>query len=130
MRWRSTPIRCCHQRGGADPSVRNAGAGVFRCGANANALAIDAGAVIDVSGGDISADTLLATLLPMLLQARRAAATAGLGVDVGGAANPVYGDYRNPNELGSGNAGYDADSGGGLARITAGARGLTGAISG
>ena len=43
----------------------------------------------------------------------------------GGSANAVYGDYRNPNELGSG--GTDAP-GGGLARITAGTATIDGAI--
>jgi hypothetical protein len=55
----------------------------------------------------------------------------GMGANYGqygagtGSANGVYGDYRNPNELGSG--GLDA-TGGGLVRITAGAATIDGAI--
>ncbi|MGD9612418.1 MAG: Ig-like domain-containing protein, partial [Kiritimatiellia bacterium] len=41
----------------------------------------------------------------------------GLGSGDSGVPNPVYGDFRNPNELGSG--GYYAANGGGLARIRA-----------
>ncbi len=50
----------------------------------------------------------------------------------GGTPNPVYGDWRNPNELGSGSgAGHTSgnQAGGGLVRITAGTLALDGTIS-
>ena len=52
------------------------------------------------------------------------------GLCCGGTDNAVYGDYHNPNELGSGSGTYsDAGApGGGLARIAAGAAQVDGAI--
>jgi hypothetical protein len=56
---------------------------------------------------------------------------AGLGPDRAGSANPVYGDYHNPNDLGSGgaNAGNGGGgAGGGLIRISAGSAQIEGKI--
>ena len=50
----------------------------------------------------------------------------GLGGNNNGSANPVYGDYHNPNELGSGGT---AGPGGGLVRLTAGTLVLEGRIT-
>ena len=52
----------------------------------------------------------------------------GLGTSWNGAANGVYGDYRNPAELGSGSSGDAPVAGGGLVRITAGSAQIDGAI--
>ena len=56
----------------------------------------------------------------------------GAGGSEGGSTNDVYGDYRNPNELGSGgggNGGHGGGSGGGLIRITAGSAVVDGVIA-
>ncbi|MBM4083452.1 MAG: right-handed parallel beta-helix repeat-containing protein, partial [Planctomycetes bacterium] len=94
-------------------------------------LAIDATSRIDVSGrGYLPGRTVGNTT--------RGAATWGSGGSYGGiggmgywagyanVTNRVYGDYRNPDEVGSG--GGAGGSGGGLARITAGAAVIDGAV--
>lgn len=52
----------------------------------------------------------------------------GLGEAFGDTTNWVYGDYRDPNELGSGGGGNQRDQGGGLVRIVADTINLDGAI--
>ncbi len=52
----------------------------------------------------------------------------GLGYSHSGSTNRVYGDYRNPNELGSGGSAAGGVAGGGLVRITAHAAVIEGAI--
>ncbi len=55
----------------------------------------------------------------------------GLGGVFGGTANPVYGDFRNPNDVGSGGGGFIGNSGGnggGLVRLVAQTLVLDGAI--
>jgi YD repeat-containing protein len=55
----------------------------------------------------------------------------GLGGAFSGTTNPVYGDFRNPNEVGSGGGGFNgnpAGNGGGLIRIVAQTLALNGAI--
>jgi uncharacterized repeat protein (TIGR01451 family) len=90
----------------------------------ASNLVVDATSAIDVSGkGYLPGYTLGNTTEGASVGA--GGSYGGLGAVGSGNPNAVYGDYRNPNELGSG--GNDAP-GGGLVRITAGAATIDGAI--
>ena len=96
-------------------------------------LVVDAASRIDVSGsGYLPGKTLGNTstggasgLSGGSYGGLGAAVSANLGV---GVPNTAYGDYHNPNELGSGGAGGTPGVGGGLVRITAGSAQINGAI--
>ena len=88
-------------------------------------LVVGTNSAIDVSGkGYLPGYTLGNTTLGASV-GYAGGSYGGLGGVGAGSANGVYGDYRNPNELGSG--GSDAP-GGGLLRITVGAATIDGAI--
>ena len=90
------------------------------------ALVIDAASRIDVSGmGFASGSAEAPTGNPTL---GAGGSYGGLGANVNGTANLAYGDYRNPNEFGTGNSGDVGVSGGGLARITASSAQIDGGI--
>ena len=97
----------------------------------AGALVVDASAAIDVSGKGYLPGYTLGNTTQGGCVGNAGGSYGGYG-GLGGAtifvtpvANAVYGDYRNPNELGSGGLG---SAGGGLVRITAGAAAIDGAI--
>jgi len=97
----------------------------------ASSLVVDASSAIDVSGmGYLPGYTLGNTTQGGIVGNASGSygGYGGLGATAYGVApiaNAVYGDYRNPNELGSGGGG---SAGGGLVRITAGAAMIDGAI--
>jgi len=111
----------------------------FRLILNVDSLVVETGSRIDVSGrGYAGARTIDTnsrgrTLGNGLGSARRAGGSyGGLGSlgSTGDPTTPIYGDFRNPNELGSG-GGSDlgpAGAGGGLVRITARTLSLEGDI--
>ena len=95
-----------------------------------NALTIDAASTIDVSGRGYLGNYTLGNTTTRAATGLSGASYGGLGRSSGGSANWVYGDFRNPNELGTGGAG-DATrtgAGGGLVRISAGTAQIDGAI--
>ena len=104
---------------------------------NVNSLAIDATSRIDVTGrgflgggqpGNPSNTIGMTQGFQFGSGSGAGGSYGGLG---GGASNPIYGDLRNPNEVGSGGGsfnGADAGNGGGLIRIVAQSLVLNGAI--
>ena len=94
-----------------------------------NALAVDESSKIDVSGRGYLSDRTLSNRTEGASTGRAGGSYGGLGGSgyyVGGG-NRVYGDYRNPNNLGSGGGG-GGGSGGGLVRVSAGTLELDGLI--
>ncbi len=84
-----------------------------------NTLRIDASSKIDVSGLGYPAGITHSRVASGGAAFRAGGSYGGLG-SPNGAVNGSYGDFRNPNELGSGGgADLGAGSGGGLVRITA-----------
>ncbi len=104
---------------------------------NVNSLTIDATSRMDVTGrgflgggqpGNPSNTTGMTQGFQLGSGSGAGGSYGGLG---GGASNPVYGDLRNPNDVGSGGGGFngaDAGNGGGLIRIVAQTLVLNGAI--
>lgn len=96
-----------------------------------NALTIDATSQIDGSAkgylpGRTLGNTTNGASIGRVWDASAGGSYGGRGGDLGGTPNAVYGDPRNPNELGSGGA-YSG-AGGGLLRISAGSAWVDGAI--
>ncbi len=111
----------------------------FRLILNVDSLLIDASSRIDVSGRGYAAGQTLGigwngrTLGNQPGSGRRAGGSYGGLGSVGDTSDPatsIYGDFRNPNELGSGGGSDDsaAGAGGGLVRLTAGSITLEGEI--
>jgi hypothetical protein len=95
------------------------------------ALVVDATSKIDISAlGYLPGYTLSNTTVGgAVYLAGGSYGGAGFSYTGGGTGNVVYGDYRNPDELGSGSGNYSTGgSGGGLVRITASSAQLNGAI--
>ena len=95
----------------------------------AKVLSIDTSAKIDVSGLGYAAGVTLGNVNQGGTTFRAGGSYGGLG-SPNGTPNAVYGDFRNPNELGSG-GGTDLGNGngGGLVRITAGSLVIDGLIA-
>ncbi len=99
-------------------------------------LVVDAASRIDVSGRGYANDGALGALTlgntnTGAASGRSGGSYGGLGAPAsGGQANSTYGDYHNPNELGSAGAGTDANggAGGGLVRISAASAHIDGAL--
>jgi RHS repeat-associated protein len=112
----------------------------FKLDINAQNITVDATSRIDVSGrgflgggrpGNPSSTNGMTVGFQATNQSGTAGSYGGLGGNFSGSTNPVYGDFRNPNEVGSGGGGFQgapAGSGGGLARIVAQSIVLNGAI--
>jgi RHS repeat-associated protein len=108
---------------------------------NAGSLSIDATSRIDVAGrgflgGGQPGNPSSTNGMTLGFQAVNGAGTAGsyggLGGAFSGTTNPVYGDFRNPNDVGSGGGGFNgnrAGNGGGLVRIVAQAVILNGVVT-
>ncbi len=96
-----------------------------------NGLTVDAASTIDVSGYGYPVNFTLGDTTTNASSGFSGGSYGGLAPDRGGPANPVYGDYHNPNDLGSGgaNAGNGGGgAGGGLVRISAGSAQIEGKI--
>jgi RHS repeat-associated protein len=93
-----------------------------------NELVVDGSSTIDVSGKGFKGGFTLGNSNTNGPTERSGGSYGGLGGAgyYGGTPNAVYGDYRNPNELGTGAA--IGGAGGGLARISADTLQLDGAI--
>ncbi|MBP7831231.1 MAG: DUF2341 domain-containing protein, partial [Kiritimatiellae bacterium] len=92
-------------------------------------LAVLGGARIDVSGRGYRAGRTYPNTTTNASAGSSGGSYGGRGGNYNGTANAVYGDFRNPNEVGSGGAAVgDQCPGGGLIRITAGTLQLDGAI--
>ena len=112
----------------------------FKLDINAQNINIDATSRIDVSGrgflaggrpGNPSTTNGMTVGFQSTNQSGTAGSYGGLGGNFSGATNPVYGDFRNPNEVGSGGGGFQgapAGNGGGLARIVAQSMSVNGSI--
>jgi hypothetical protein len=95
----------------------------------AGALTVDAASKIDVSGRGYLPGCALGNTTIGGATGQSSGSYGGLGPVLNGISNPVYGDYRNPNELGTGAGPVNtAGSGGGLVRITANSAQIDGAI--
>ncbi len=89
----------------------------YRLELNADSLSIENGAAIDVSGKGYLAGRTAGNQSNGSAQGAAGGSYGGIGGYWGASTpNVVYGDYRNPNDLGSG-AGNGSASGGGLIRI-------------
>jgi hypothetical protein len=104
-----------------------------------NNLLVDSSSAIDVSGRGYVDDSTLGALTLGNTNTGGASGLSGgsyggLGAAAGGGqANSTYGDYHNPNELGSAGAGPAASgngggAGGGLVRISAASAQIEGAL--
>ncbi len=91
----------------------------------ARTLRVDATSSVDVSSLGYLSDRTLGNVSGRVT-GESGGSYGGLGANDVGAANPVYGDYRNPNEMGSGGA--SGGKGGGLIRISAANIQLAGSI--
>ncbi len=94
-------------------------------------LFIDTNSAIDVSGRGYPADYTIGGAVQGASTGFSGGSYGGFGAPNTGTANDVYGDYRNPNELGSGGADINAGgggAGGGLIRITAASAQVDGKI--
>ena len=88
-----------------------------------NGLLIDANSRIDASGRGLLSGYTWSNTTTGASSVYSGGSYGGLGGAYSGVANAVYGDYRNPNELGSGGGAFDGPTqgaGGGLVRISAG----------
>ncbi|MCL5097556.1 MAG: hypothetical protein M1608_08520 [Candidatus Omnitrophica bacterium] len=97
----------------------------------ASNLLVDASSRIDVSGRGYLGNYAIGNVRTGGATGTSGGSYGGLGFSSGGGtANAVYGDYRNPDELGSGGAGDKAraGAGGGLVRVTASSARIDGAI--
>ncbi len=101
-----------------------------------NSLLVDSNSVIDVSGRGYINDGALGALTlgntnTGAASGRSGGSYGGLGAPASnGQGNSTYGDYHNPNELGSAGAGTHANggAGGGLVRISAASAHIDGAL--
>jgi len=112
----------------------------FKLDITAQSLSIDATSSIDVTGrgflgggqpGNPSSTNGMTVGFQATNQSGTAGSYGGLGGNFNGSTNPFYGDFRNPNEVGSGGGGFQgapAGNGGGLVRIVAQTITLNGAI--
>ena len=92
-------------------------------------LTIDATSKIDVSGRGYAQGRTSGNTVTNGATGESGGAYGGLGAYWDGAPNPVYGDYRDPQEPGSGGGrSYSSGAGGGLIRITAESAQVDGAI--
>jgi subtilase family serine protease len=84
-------------------------------------LTIDATSAIDVSSRGYLPNRTIGNTATGGASGQSAASYGGYGASNSGGTNDVYGDYRNPNELGSGGSGNIAiaNAGGGLVRVRA-----------
>ena len=96
----------------------------------ASRLWVDARSRIDVSGRGYLAYHTVGNTTTNGPTGVSGGSYGGLGFGSNGKANATYGDYRNPNELGSGGAGENgsAGGGGGLVRISASIAQIDGSI--
>ncbi|MGH7929901.1 MAG: hypothetical protein ACREQV_19130, partial [Candidatus Binatia bacterium] len=111
----------------------------FKVDLSANAINIDASSRIDVTGlgflggvqpGNPFGLSGMTVGFAVGSASRGGGSYGGLGGIGAGAVNPVYGDFRNPNEAGSGGGSVSgpAGNGGGLIRIVAQTLALDGVI--
>jgi hypothetical protein len=99
----------------------------FKVDLSADTLQIDSTSRIDVAGrgflgGHVLGNPFGARGMTIGFQAGSSGVGGGgYGGLGGGSSNPVYGDFRNPNDVGSGGAGFSsaAGNGGGLIRLVA-----------
>jgi hypothetical protein len=94
-------------------------------------LLIDTNSAIDASGLGYPADYTFGGAVEGASTGYSGGSYGGFGAPNSGTANNVYGDYRNPNELGSGGADINeggGGAGGGLIRITAASAQVDGKI--
>jgi RHS repeat-associated protein len=108
---------------------------------NAGTLSIDPTSRIDVTGrgflgggqpGNSNSTNGMTVGFQPVNGSGTAGSYGGLGGAFSGATNPVYGDFRNPNDVGSGGGGFNgapAGNGGGLVRIAAQTLTLNGVIT-
>ena len=94
----------------------------------AGALVVSSNSAIDVSGRGYLPNYTLGNTNTGASTGKSGGSYGGLGCPDSGTANGVYGDFRNPNEPGSGGAGSCPGAGGGLLRITAASAQIDGAI--
>ncbi len=95
----------------------------------ADTLVVDAASRIDVSGRGYLGNRTLGNTTVGAATKSAGGSYGGLGPPRwGGSPNWVYGDYRNPAELGSGGGEADGGSGGGLVRLVAATAQVDGAI--
>ncbi|HEV8719169.1 MAG TPA: tandem-95 repeat protein [Candidatus Binatia bacterium] len=128
--------------GGVLAHASTTGSVAFKLDITAQSLSIDATSRIDVTGrgflgggqpGNPSSTNGMTVGFQATNQSGTAGSYGGLGGNFSGSTNPVYGDFRNPNEVGSGGGGFQgapAGNGGGLVRIVAQSVVLNGAIRG
>ncbi|MGH8543568.1 MAG: hypothetical protein ACREX3_08045, partial [Gammaproteobacteria bacterium] len=112
-------------------SLAATGSAFFKLDLSANTIAVDATSRIDVTGrgflggnraGNPFGESGMTVGFQRGSTGRSGASYAGLGGNFEGSSNPVYGDFRNPNEPGSGGAerfNQVGNNGGGLVRIVA-----------
>ncbi len=96
-----------------------------------NSLFVDTNSAIDVSAKGYPPDYSLGLTFAGGTMGYSGGSYGGFGAANHGTPNPVYGDYRNPNELGSGGGNVNAGgggAGGGLVRISAPTARIDGAI--
>jgi hypothetical protein len=101
----------------------------YRVDLRVNALTVDATARIDVSGRGYLPGRTVGNTTVHGATGQSSGSYGGRGPALNGTSNPLYGDERNPNEIGSGGGPVNvAGSGGGLVRITAASAQIDGAI--
>ncbi len=101
----------------------------FRVDLRVNTLNLEATAKIDVSGRGYLPGRTAGNRTAGAATGQSSGSYGGRGVALNGTSNPLYGDERNPLELGSGGGPVNtAGSGGGLVRITTGSAQIDGAI--
>ena len=94
-----------------------------------NILTIDATSKIDVSGCGYGQGRTVGNSTAGGATGESGGSYGGLGIPWDGGANTTYGDYRDPQDPGSGGgSSYSSGAGGGLVRITAGSAQLDGLI--
>jgi hypothetical protein len=89
---------------------------------------IDAASRIDVDGRGYTGNHTLGNTTTGAATGSSGGSYGGLGYPRTGATDPVYGDYRDPAELGSGGGRADGGPGGGLVRLAAASAQIDGAI--
>jgi len=97
-----------------------------------NSLVVDSNSLVDVSGRGYTDGYTVGDTTTGAATGRSGGSYGGLGApaSAGGQANSTYGDYHNPNELGSAGAGPQANggAGGGLVRVSAASVRIDGAL--
>ena len=126
--------------GGVLAHASTTGSVAFKLDINTQSISIDSTSRIDVTGrgflgggqpGNPSSTNGMTVGFQATNQSGTAGSYGGLGGNFSGSTNPVYGDFRNPNEVGSGGGGFQgapAGNGGGLVRIVAQSIVLNGVI--